>query len=171
MCASCEHWEFVRGTMGFCVWCSNEYHGNHSRPGVSPPPPAQPQMPIRLGGGISDEPNTTSASSEQPQPLPHPLHLMGGSESEDGTSVSSDSVWSPPPSPQLNQMGQRLPFSRSPSIGWQTPSLPDAPLDTSDEEDMRERDEEEGEDEYDEERGFRAICLRRAELRQFGYSP
>lgn len=46
----------------------------------------------------------------------------------------------------------------------------EVPLDTSDEEAFHEGEDDET-DEDDVERGFMAICLRRDELRRFGYNP
>lgn len=48
-----------------------------------------------------------------------------------------------------------------------SPSFPNAPLDTSDEEYFNGEDDTE---EDDEERGFRAISIKKDDLHQFGYS-
>jgi hypothetical protein len=64
MCANCEHWDIIRGMMGFCSWCERQYRSreinhlptttitesppqspNQSPPPQSPPPQSPPPQP------------------------------------------------------------------------------------------------------------------------------
>lgn len=61
MCVNCEHWEIIKGMMGLCDWCQNEYYKKHGKKSHSSDsndvesPQSPTQSPVVLRGGNSQQ--------------------------------------------------------------------------------------------------------------------
>lgn len=67
MCVNCEHYELIKGAMGFCDWCSKEYKKKMQNAMSSPHHAESSQSPITLGdGGVGLQENIHDTPSPSP---------------------------------------------------------------------------------------------------------